>query len=188
MASALRSPAVLPVLLGCVLLPIGCGGDNAVAARVACYPDCVARIVERCPLISLCNVQNELNMSIPNEDVSQGVATCFASGEKVWQATNVTSGDSYVVVKHADGTECYSAISLGSSGRYTISVGARTYAELDVGSSTTPLTITCGGTTTEIVTTPACSGAPWMNPLACEPLTCTFGIFPIGAATDEPMN
>jgi hypothetical protein len=169
----------------CALLPVACGGENRIEARVACYPGCLALILQRCPLISSCNVAPGTDQEISDPDLRQGVATCFASGERMWQATNATSGDSTIVVKHADGTECYTAISAGSAGSYAISVGGQAVAQFDVGTQMTAPTVTCFGTTSEVVATPDCSGAPWTTPAACEQLVCTFGALPPGAATNN---
>jgi len=174
------------IALGALL--ISCNGDsNRVAARVACYPPCLASIVQYCPMLSACQLSGEMNMQIPNRDVRNGIATCFASGEKQWSATNATTGDSYFVVKRADGGECYTVISAPGSATYTISVGGQTIAVLAAESTTSPPTITCGGATGDIVVTPDCNWAPWAdtNTLACGQGPCTFGAFPTGAATDE---
>jgi hypothetical protein len=175
-------PAV--VLLFCVLPAIGCDNVNAVADRVACYPPCLAMIAQYCPMVSLCQSQSETNISIPNPDVGTGVATCFASGEKKWEATNATTGNQYIVVKHASGAECYTAISQGTSLRYTLSVAGQAVAELNAESDTGPRTVTCLGTTHEVVVTPHCLWAPWINSVGCDQGPCTFGLFPGGAATD----
>jgi hypothetical protein len=115
-----------------------------------------------------------------------GVAACFASGEKKWQATNTTSSDSYVTVKQADGTECYTAISQGATMRYTISVGAQTIAELDAESQAGTPTVTCAGTTVAVVMNADCPPLPWTAKATCESLPCDFGALPAGAATDMP--
>jgi hypothetical protein len=123
-------------------------------------------------------------MAIPNPDVRSGVASCFASGERQWNATNATTGDSYTVVKHADGSECYTAISAAGSTTYTISVAGQPLAVLNAESATGPATVTCGAMTSEVVVTPDCTWPPWVPAVACNQAVCTFGAFPAGAATD----
>ncbi len=77
-----RASASVSVLLSWALWATGCNSDNAVAARVACYPPCLANLVQHCPLLAACNVEIETDPSITNANLNQGVATCFAAGEK----------------------------------------------------------------------------------------------------------
>ena len=121
---------------------------------------------------------------ITNANLNQGVATCFAAGEKIWEATGPTTGDDTIVVKRSDGGECYTATSAGSSLQYAISVGGQTVAELDATSQTSPPTVTCGGVSTELAVTPDCFWAPWINTMSCEEAPCTFGALPPGAVSD----
>jgi hypothetical protein len=172
------------VLLWCALLVAGCNNDNAVAARVACYPACLVQVVQHCPMLSACNVQMETDLAIPNPDLRSGFAACFASGEREWSATNAKTGDSYTVVKQANGRECYTAISAAGSRQYAISVGGQPLAVLNAESATAPATVTCGAMTSDVVVTPECSSAPWINSFLCDQSVCTFGAFPAGAATD----
>jgi hypothetical protein len=179
-----RSVLLGCALLGCALLAAGCNNGNVVASRVACYPPCLVQIVQHCPMVSACNVQTETDPDIPNPELRSGVAACFASGERQWTATNATTGDSYTVVKQASGRECYTAIKAAGSMTYAISVAEQALGVLDAESQTGPPTITCGGTSTDIVVTPDCTSAPWVPSALCEQAPCTFGAFPAGAATD----
>ena len=130
-----RGPAVgaarWGVAVWCGLAAAACSDGNRVADRVSCYPACLADIALLCPMLSGCDTTAGTNPLISDADIATGVAACFASGEKRWEATNATTDDSIVVVKHADGSECYTATSQGASLRYTISVGGRNVAELE---------------------------------------------------------
>jgi len=176
------------VLMCAMLAPTACNGGNKVAARVSCYPSCLADVVQICPMLSACDVvPNGSDPNIPNPDVRNGQVMCFATGERQWQAVNATSGDSYILVKHADDSECYTAIAAAGSTHYTLSVGGRTFAELDAPSQTGSAMVTCvgaqgdAGTTSAIVETPACPWAPWTNVMTCGSGPCQFGVIPPGA-------
>ena len=162
----------------------GCNGENAVAARVACYPPCLANLVQHCPLLGACNVESEADPLISNANLNQGVAACFAAGEKLWEATGPVTGDDYIVVKRSDGGECYTATSAGSSLSYTISFGGQAVAQLDATSTTSPPTLTCGGASMELVLTPDCLWAPWIHTKSCVDAPCTYGALPPGAVSD----
>lgn len=169
-------------LVACALLAAACdSGRNKVAERVSCYPACLADLVQLCPMISDCEMTDGTNAQISNADLRNGVAACFASGEKSWQAINATSADRYVVVKHASGAECYTAISQGAAMRYTITAGGQTVAELDAEAQ--PATVTCGGVTAAVTVNSDCFALPWTTK-ACGQGPCDFGALPAGAATD----
>jgi hypothetical protein len=170
-------------LVACALLVSSCeSGRNKIAERVSCYPACLADIVQLCPMVSDCEMAEGTNAQLPNADVRNGVAACFASGEKRWQATNATSADHYIVVKHASGAECYTAISQGAAMRYTITVGGQTVAELDAEAQPAP-TVTCRGVTTPVTVNADCFALPWTTK-TCGAGPCDFGALPAGAATD----
>src|ERR1051325_3004332 len=97
------------------LFVAACSSGNRDAERVSCYPACLADIALHCPMLSACDTAAGANAQIPNADLMSGAATCFASGEKRWQAKNMTTNADTVVVKKADGSECYTAISNGPS-------------------------------------------------------------------------
>ena len=180
------SAIAVGVLLGGALAAHGCGGGGAVAARGACYPACLARLIQPCPLLSACYAHSGPDPNIPNPDVRDGLAQCFEAGERKWQAVNATSGDSYIVVKRADDGECYTVIAAAGATRYTILFGGQTVAELDAPSPGGPATVTCAGTTTDIVETPSCPWAPWTNVMTCQDLPCAFGVLPPGADAGMP--
>lgn len=183
----MRSAVALVSACVACTLAAGCNsGRNRVAERVSCYPACLADIVQLCPMLGACELTAGTNTQIPNADVQNGVAACFASGEKKWEATNATSADRTIVVKHASGVECYTAISQGGSMRYTISFGGQTIAELDADAQ--PPTITCGGTTTPVEVNQHCFALPWTPAMTCGQGPCDFGPLPAGAATDATPN
>lgn len=182
----LRPASALPAgLLACwALLEGGCSNGNRVAERVSCYPACLADVVQRCPMLSACDTASGGNALITNADVMSGDATCFASGEKRWQATNATTNADTVVVKQADGTECYTAISEGPSTRYAITVGGTMVAELAVDAQSSTATITCNGTTTAVAANADCFQLPWASAATCEQHACDFGALPAASAAN----
>ena len=184
-----RGPAVgaarWGVAVWCGLAAAACSDGNRVADRVSCYPACLADIALLCPMLSGCDTTAGTNPRSPDADIATGVAACFASGEKRWEATNATTDDSIVVVKHADGSECYTATSQGASLRYTISVGGRNVAELNADTPGAPAAVTCNGTTTTIQENADCFRLPWTSAMACEQLPCDFGALPAGHRRDQ---
>jgi hypothetical protein len=171
------------VAVWCGLAATACSDTNRVADRVSCYPACLADIVLGCPMLSACDTTAGTNPLISDADIATGVSACFASGERRWEATNATTNDSVVVVKHADGSECYTATSPGASMRYTISVGGQNVAELNADTPGAPAAVTCNGTTTTIQENTACLRLPWTSAMVCQQLPCDFGAIPAGAVT-----
>jgi len=173
------------VAVWCGLFAAACSDANRVADRVSCYPACLADVVLRCPMLSACDTAAGTNPLIPDADIATGVSACFASGETRWEATNATTGGSIVVVKRADGSECYTATSQGASMLYTISIGGQSLAELDADTAGAPATVTCNGTTTTIQENADCFPLPWTSAMACEQLPCDFGALPaVAGATN----
>src|SRR6266545_4169719 len=97
---ALADPATAAVTaLGC--------GDSAPRdqRRVACYPPCLAALVERCPLVTACTVREEPDPTIGEaRGETAGVATCFTSGEKMRTAVGLADGAEHHPVTASDGT------------------------------------------------------------------------------------
>ena len=81
------------VAVWCGLAAAACSDGNRVADRVSCYPACLADIVLLCPMLSGCDTTAGTNHLISDADISTGVSTCFASGEKRWEATYATTDD-----------------------------------------------------------------------------------------------
>jgi hypothetical protein len=177
-----RIRAVLAGVHACgVLLAGACSNGNRVAERVSCYPACLANIVLHCPMISACDTATGTNAQITDPDLMSGTSSCFASGETLWQAKNAATNADTVVVKRADGSECYTAISDGASTRYAITVGGNAVAELAVDPQSATATITCNGTATAVAANADCFVLPWMT-AACMANACSFGALPAGSA------
>jgi len=164
-----------------ILFAAACGNGNRVAERVSCYPACLADVVLQCPMISACDTATGPNAQITNADLMTGTSSCFASGETLWQTTNATTNADTVVVKRADGSECYTAISEGASTNYAITVGGNAVAELAVDPQSATATITCNGATSAVAANADCFVRPWMTG-ACMANACSFGALPPGSA------
>ena len=165
-----RGAARWGVAVWCGLAAAACSDGNRVADRVSCYPACLADIVAALPDAQRVRHDGRdecADLRTPTS--ATGVAACFASGEKRWEATNATTADSVVVVKHADGSECYTATSQGASMRYTISVGGQNVAELNAdahrGARGGHLQRNDDDHTRK---TPDCFRLPWTSAMACE--------------------
>lgn len=166
----------------------GNGSSNGTAAmRAACYPPCLADLVERCPLVSACQADLEPSSSVPLPGESMGVATCFSSGERERQATNADN-QAVVYVKAADGSECYAAVGDQSPGIETwdLSMGGQLFGSLSWNLTSGAVAVTCDGTTTAVdISKPICAGLPWQNTTSCDQgQTCTFGQIPASGAWD----
>lgn len=173
----------------------GCGGSkpgtgNVVATRAACYPPCLADLVARCPLIGECTTNVEPSRTVPLPGETRGDATCFASGERLRNATDAFD-HAMVYVKAPDGSECYAAIGNRSptAEAWDLSIGARHVAALTWDLTTGALAVWCDGTITEIdVSKPICQGPPWRPTTSCDPGTsCTFGQAPTPGDPDAGM-
>src|SRR5262252_10673957 len=118
------------VVLAAVSAAGGCAGksssDTRGAARAACFPPCLANLVKRCPLTGACQADLEPNPAVKALGESNGVATCFASGEKERTATNDSDLD-VVYVKDPAGKECYEVVGSGTPGVevFDVSVGGQ---------------------------------------------------------------
>ena len=182
MATAVRTRVRRAGVYACgVLFAAACSNGNRVAERVSCYPACLADVVTGCPMLSACETAAGPNSEITNPDLMSGAASCFASGETRWQTTNATTNADTIVVKRADGSECYTAISDGATMRYTITVGGNMVAELAVDPTSSTATVTCNGTTNAVAANADCFLLPWTT-ATCAPNACMFGALPSGSA------
>jgi hypothetical protein len=147
--------------------------------RAACYPPCLAAVVERCPLVAGCTVGEEPDSAVGEaRGETQGVATCFASGEKMRYGTSLADGAEHHPVKASDGSLCYEAV--GTFPRYEIFVGTELVATFDDARASGTVTVTCDGEITTIrpraTGNPDCGRLPWDPARTCAPgEDCTFG-------------
>jgi len=179
---AIRTSAGRAGVLICgILFAAACSNGDRVSERVSCYPACLADVVLGCPMLSACDTSAGANAQISNPDVMTGAAACFASGEERWQATNATTNADTIVVRRADGSECYTAISDGASMRYSITVGGNAVAELAVDPTSSTATVTCKGTTSAVAANGDCFLLPWTTAM-CTTGPCDFGALPAGSA------
>jgi hypothetical protein len=162
-----------------VVTALACGDSTPRdQRRVACYPPCLAALVERCPLVTACTVREEPDPTIGEaRGETAGVATCFASGEKMRTAAGLADGAEHHPVTAGDGTLCYEAI--GTFPRYDIYVGGELAAALEDQRATGAVTVTCGGETTTLrpanTGNPDCGRLPWDPAQTCSPGgDCTF--------------
>jgi hypothetical protein len=185
MRSMLKPGTLLAAASSVALLAMGgCGGGaktgtdggadhgaagGAGAARAACYPPCLANLVERCPLVSACTDNVEPNVQVGGPGESPGVAACFSTGEKVRSAA--TADHDLIYVKAPDGTDCYAAA--GDRGAavetWELSVGDQPVGTLTRNTTTGAMAVSCDGATARIdVTQSACQGLPWKSITACD--------------------
>jgi hypothetical protein len=159
----------------------GTAGSETAAMRAACYPPCLANLIQLCPLLGACTANAEPSSSVALPGESQGAAICFASGER---ERNAVSGDSFqvVYVKAPDGSECYAAVGVvaPASETWDLSAGGQLFGELTREPGTGAVAVSCDGATTQIdVTNADCQGLPWQNNTPCSPTQgCTFGTVP----------
>jgi hypothetical protein len=159
----------------------GATGTETAAQRAACYPPCLANLIEVCPLIGACTADAEPSGSVALPGETQGSAICFASGER---ERNAISGDSFAVVyvDAPDGSECYAAVGeVGPAGEiWDLSAGGQLFGELTRNPGTGAVAVSCDGATTQIdVTNGDCGGLPWQNAAPCDPgQSCSFGTVP----------
>jgi len=189
-----RRLGVVWVVLAALLTPAGCGGSGTpvsatgvtAARRAACYPSCLSRLVERCPLINACTANFETSSSVPPLGESDGIAICFSDGEREREATDIND-HAVVYVKAADGAECYAAVGDQQPGieSWDLSVGGQLFGYLTWDLVNGAVAVSCDGTTTVVdVTNPACAGVPWQATGCDMGQSCTFGQVPAAGAWD----
>ena len=173
----LRS-AILAAVVG-----LACGSDAPAGTRAerraACYPDCLAELLERCPLVDPCIVSEESDASIGQSlGETPGVATCFESGERMRFATSTADGVEYYRVKAADGSACYDAI--GKFPDYDLTVDGALVVKFEDQRANGYVDVACRGDLMRIDVRRSdnrdCGRLPWDPARTCNPSSgCTFG-------------
>ena len=160
-----------------------CGGDGDARSRAerraACYPACLAAVLERCPLVDPCTVSEEADVSIGQSlGETPGVATCFESGERMRFATSAADGVEHHRVKASDGSACYEAI--GKFPDYDIFVDGALALKFEDQRANGYVDVACMAQITRIdvrsIDNRDCGRLPWDPARTCNPSSgCTFG-------------
>ena len=170
------------VVVGVVVGAASCGSDpvgSRAERRAACYPECLAELLELCPLVDVCTVSEESDASIGQSlGETPGVATCFESGERMRFATSTADGLEHYRVKAADGGACYDAI--GKFPDYDIFVDGALVVKFEDQRANGYVDVACRGDLMRIdvrrIDNRDCGRMPWDPARTCNPSSgCTFG-------------
>jgi hypothetical protein len=158
-------------VLGAAALGCGSGGGGQpTTASPACYPACIASLLQECPLQGTCE----------GSVAAESATVCYANGIKV--NDQLISGPETVTVNNAKGQPCYTVTQTSAIGQasrsFDVTVNGQVVASItDNQASDNSAILYCGTAGTRIAF-PApgadCQPLWWADEQRCTYGTCSF--------------